>query len=49
MEQDILQIIGNLKVELLPTVIARSHPRAEDFKKLDLLVEQIILKHQTLK
>lgn len=49
MEQDILQIIGNLKVELLPTVIARSHPRAEDFKKLDSLVEQIILKHQTLK
>ncbi|MDD3655175.1 MAG: FprA family A-type flavoprotein [Atribacterota bacterium] len=48
MEHDILQIISNLKVDLLTSVISKSFPRAEDFRKLDKLVNQIILKHKTI-
>lgn len=49
MEQDLLQILSNLKVELLPSVITKGFPKVEDYQKLDLLVEQIVLKHQTIK
>ncbi len=48
MEQDVLQIISNLKLDLLPTVICKGYPRKEDFQKLDELAKQIILKHQTI-
>jgi len=48
MEQDILQMLGNLKVELLPSVISKGFPRREDFNKLDLLVDDIVEKHKTI-
>ncbi|MFW6148263.1 MAG: FprA family A-type flavoprotein [Atribacterota bacterium] len=48
MEQDILQLLSNLKVELLPSVIAKSNPREEDFTKLDQLAEQITVNHRKL-
>jgi flavorubredoxin len=49
MEQDILQILTNLKVELLPTVMTKSYPREEDFGRLDRLARQIISNHQKIK
>ena len=48
MEQDILQMLGNLKVELLPSIIIKGYPREEDFQKLDSLAEQIMLNHQKI-
>ena len=48
MEQDILQMLGNLKVELLPSVIIKGFPRTEDFHKLDLLADQIVVNHQKI-
>ena len=48
MEQDILQMLGNLKVELLPSVIIKGFPRTEDFHKLDLLADQIEVNHQKI-
>jgi len=49
MEEDLLQLLGNLKVELLPSVITKSFPRREDFLKLDDLADQIIIRHQKLR
>jgi flavorubredoxin len=48
MEQDILQMLGNLKAEFLPSIIIKGYPRAEDFQKLDSLAEQIMLNHQKI-
>ncbi|MDD3031853.1 MAG: FprA family A-type flavoprotein, partial [Atribacterota bacterium] len=49
MEENILQLISNLKVELLPTVMVKSYPRKEDLAKLDKLAEQIADNHNKLK
>lgn len=49
MEQDILQMLGNLKLELFPTIMVKGLPRPEDFKRLEALADQIVLKHETLK
>ena len=49
MEEDLLQLLGNLKVELLPSVITKSFPRREDFLKLDDLADQIMIRHQKLR
>lgn len=49
MEEDILQLVKNLKVELLPTVMVKSNPRKEDFLKLDHLAEAIAKNHSKLK
>lgn len=38
-------IIGNLKVELLEPVIAKGHPKEEDFEALDELAKKIAEKH----
>ena len=48
MEQDILEMLGNLKAEFLPSIIIKGYPRAEDFQKLDSLAEQIMLNHQKI-
>lgn len=48
MEQDILQMLGNLKVELLPSVIIKGFPRTEDFHRLDLLADKIVVNHQKI-
>jgi len=49
MEEDLLQLLGNLKVELLPSVITKSLPRTEDFLKLDELADQTMIRHQKLR
>lgn len=46
MEQDILKILNNLNVELLPTVMVKSCPRKNDYKKLSQLAEQICINLQ---
>jgi flavorubredoxin len=49
MEEDILQLLKNLKVELLPTVMVKSNPRRDDFIKLNQLAEVIAKNHSNLK
>ncbi len=49
MEQDILHLLKNLKVELLPTVMVKSNPRKEDFVKLNQLADTIAKNHSGLK
>lgn len=39
-------LISNLKVEVLPPVVAKGFPKQEDFAALDNLAEQIFKKHQ---
>lgn len=48
MEQDLLQLLKNLKVELLPTVMVKSYPKKDDFLKLDQLIEKIVSNHNKL-
>ncbi len=47
-KEDILQMLPNLKVELLAPVIAKGRPREADFKALDNLAEAIAEKHRGL-
>lgn len=49
MEEDILQLLKNLKVELLPTVMVKSNPRKEDYTKLNQLTDTIAKNHSGLK
>jgi len=39
-------MIPNLKVELIPPVMAKGYPKAEDFASLDRLADDIMKKHQ---
>ena len=39
-------LLTNLKIELLPPVIAKGQPKAEDFVALENLADQILAKHQ---
>jgi hypothetical protein len=39
-------LLANLKVELIPPVIAKGHPKDEDFRALDALAEQILARHR---
>ncbi|MBL7136827.1 MAG: FprA family A-type flavoprotein [Candidatus Marinimicrobia bacterium] len=48
MIDQIVGMLGNLKVELLSTVMVKGFPKKEDFKALDDLVEEIFKKHKTL-
>jgi flavorubredoxin len=41
-------LLANLKVELIPPVIAKGHPKDEDFRALDALAEQILAKHKEI-
>jgi hypothetical protein len=41
-------MLKDLKVEFLPAVMAKGHPRSEDFAALDRLAETIAQKHQHL-
>lgn len=45
----IVECIAPLKPELLPTVLAKGKPKTEDFKALDKLAEEILIKHKELK
>jgi flavorubredoxin len=41
-------LLGNLKVEMIPPVIAKGHPKDEDFRALDTLAGQILAKHKEI-
>jgi flavorubredoxin len=41
-------LLSNLKVELIPPVIAKGHPKDEDCRALDALAEQILAKHREI-
>lgn len=42
----IVGMINNLKVELIEPVIIKGYPKADDFKALDRLADEILRKHQ---
>jgi flavorubredoxin len=44
--EQLVAMIPNLRVELLPTVIVKGYPREADFKALDNLAETIARKHK---
>jgi flavorubredoxin len=46
MVEQITGMISNLKVELIPPVIVRGFPKAEDYKALDRLADAILSKHK---
>ncbi|MDD5127478.1 MAG: FprA family A-type flavoprotein [Dehalococcoidales bacterium] len=46
--EDLVKIVPNLKVELLPTVIAKGLPKPEDFQALENLAVAIAEKHKGL-
>ncbi len=48
MTEQITELIGNLKVEVLEPVIAKGHPEDDDFKALDRLADRILVKHKEL-
>jgi flavorubredoxin len=48
MVDQITALLANLKVELLPPVIAKGQPKAEDFAALDRLADQILAKHREI-
>ncbi|MFA5795357.1 MAG: FprA family A-type flavoprotein [Candidatus Brocadiia bacterium] len=45
----ITSMLPNLKVEVIPPVFAKGYPKAEDYKALDRLIDDIAVKHQTIK
>ena len=49
MLEQIIGIAGNLKVEILSTVIIKGYPKKEDFKALEKLADEILAKHKELK
>ena len=48
MLETITGMLGNLKVEMLSTVIVKGHPKDEDFKVLDKLADEILAKHKEI-
>lgn len=46
MVDQLTALLTNLKVELLPPVIAKGQPKEEDFAALDHLADQILAKHR---
>ena len=47
--EQITQALGNLKVEVLPPVLAKGLPRETDFRALEKLAEEIASRHEGLK
>jgi flavorubredoxin len=45
MVDQIVSLIPKLKVELLNPVIVKGKPREDDFRKLDQLIDEIVVKH----
>ncbi|MCX7726491.1 MAG: FprA family A-type flavoprotein [Chitinispirillaceae bacterium] len=41
-------LLNNIKAELIPPVIAKGYPKEEDFKKLDIMADEISRKHKDL-
>ncbi len=48
MVEQITGLIPNLKVELIPPVVAKGYPRDEDFVALDGLADQILARHRNI-
>ncbi|MCK4494807.1 MAG: FprA family A-type flavoprotein, partial [Candidatus Aminicenantes bacterium] len=48
MLEQIFGIAGNLKVEILSTIIIKGYPKKEDFKALEKLADEILAKHKEL-
>lgn len=48
MLEKITETIYNLKVELIEPVIIKGYPKQDDFRKLDLLAETILVKHKAI-
>ncbi len=46
MLDQITSMLGNLKVELIPPVVVKGHPKAQDMERVDDLAETIMLKHK---
>ena len=49
MVEQLTGLLSNLKVEILEPVIAKGHPKDDDFAALDKLADQILTKHKELK
>jgi flavorubredoxin len=48
MVEQLAGLISNLKVEVIPPVVAKGYPRDEDLAALDELADQVLAKHRTL-
>lgn len=48
MVEQITGLVPNLKVEIIPPVVAKGYPRDEDLGALDRLADQILAKHKAL-
>jgi flavorubredoxin len=46
MLDQITSMLGNLKVELIPPVVVKGHPKADDLARVEALAEAIMLKHK---
>ena len=49
MVDQVIGMLGNLKVELLSPVIVKGYPKDADYQSLDKLADEILLKHESLK
>jgi flavorubredoxin len=48
MVEQLSGLIANLKVDVLPPVIAKGRPKDEDYLALDMLAERILAKHREI-
>ncbi|UCF44214.1 MAG: FprA family A-type flavoprotein [Planctomycetota bacterium] len=48
MAEQLTGLISNLKVEILKPVIAKGHPKDDDFEALEVLADEILAKHKEL-
>ena len=48
MTEQLAGLISNLKVELIPPVVAKGHPSDKDFLALDKLADEILSRHKTI-
>jgi len=48
MVEQIAGLLGNLKVEILEPVVAKGHPKDDDFMALEKLADKILAKHKEL-
>ncbi len=48
MPEQILSLIGNLKVEIIEPVISKGRPKDEEFRVLDKLADAILAKHKEI-
>lgn len=48
MVEQLAGLLTNLKIELIPPVVAKGYPKDEDFQALDRLADQILAKHKEI-